>query len=156
MDTASTQDRYATLRAAIAAGAIILANEGRHGRPETFHLAKGNGRAPQFSCEPHEYLAVVPWTPILGALAPVLEEVERATAKFPTWPTDPLHAVSVVGEEFGELTQAVLQLVYEPHKSTPEAVREEAIQVAAMAMRFVLSLDVYAYARSDQHAQAAA
>ena len=43
----------------------------------------------------------------------VLGEIARAVEKFPTWPTDPLHAVAVLGEEFGELTQAVLQCVYE-------------------------------------------
>ena len=36
----------------------------------------------------------------------VMAEVARATQKFPTWPTDPLHALAVLGEEFGELTKA--------------------------------------------------
>jgi hypothetical protein len=31
----------------------------------------------------------------------VLAELDRATRKFPTWPTDPLHAVAVLGEEAG-------------------------------------------------------
>tara|TARA_R110000782_G_scaffold167129_9_gene259328 strand:- start:72852 stop:73169 length:318 start_codon:yes stop_codon:yes gene_type:complete len=83
----------------------------------------------------------------------VFDEIERATAKFPAWPTDPLHAVAVLGEEFGELTKAVLQSIYEPHKSTPEDVREEAVQVAAMAFRFLASLDLYDYAQSVQHEQ---
>ena len=38
----------------------------------------------------------------------VLTEIARATEKFPGWPTDPLHALAVLGEEFGELTQAML------------------------------------------------
>lgn len=84
----------------------------------------------------------------------VFDEVRRATVKFPTWPTDPLHAVAVLGEEFGELTKAVLQSTYEPHKSSPADVREEAIQVAAMALRFLASLDQYEYQRGEQHAQA--
>lgn len=86
-------------------------------------------------------------------LRPILEEVGRAIAKFPTWPSDPLHALAVLGEEFGELTKAVLQSVYEPHKSTPQDVREEAIQTAAMALRFVSSLDAYAYRAGEQHQQ---
>lgn len=86
-------------------------------------------------------------------VAAVLAEVERAMRKFPTWPTDPLHAVAVLGEEFGELTKAVLQSVYEPHKSTPEDVATEAIQTAAMAIRFLMSLDAYLYERSFQHSQ---
>lgn len=84
----------------------------------------------------------------------VFDEIERAVAKFPTWPTDPLHAVAVLGEEFGELTKAVLQSIYEPHKSSPVDVREEAVQVAAMAFRFLASLDQYDYAPGVQHEQA--
>lgn len=81
------------------------------------------------------------------------EEVERATAKFPKWPTDPLHALAVLGEEYGELTKAMLQLVYEPHKTSPEEVRKEAIQAAAMALRLAMSLDRYEYKQSSQHSQ---
>lgn len=83
----------------------------------------------------------------------VINEVAKATQKFPTWPNDPIHAVAVLGEEYGELNKAVLQLVYEPHKSTAEDVKEEAIQTAAMAIRFLLSLDAYEYRRCDQHKQ---
>lgn len=87
------------------------------------------------------------------ALMSILREVDRAIAKFPTWPTDPLHALAVLGEEFGELTKEVLQSVYEPHKSSPEAVRKEAIQCAAVALRFVKSLDAYEYRAGNQHSQ---
>ena len=83
----------------------------------------------------------------------VMNEVRRATQKFPTWPTDPFHAVAVLGEEFGELTKAVLQHTYEPHKATLDDVRDEAIQTAAMAIRFLMSLDVYECARGIQHEQ---
>lgn len=83
----------------------------------------------------------------------VFDEIERAIAKFPTWPTDPLHALAVLGEEFGELTKAVLQSVYEPHKSTAEDVREEAVQTAAMALRFLASLGAYDYTPGEQHEQ---
>lgn len=94
-------------------------------------------------------------TPAIGStyLLDVLSEVTRATAKFPTWPTDPLHAVAVLGEEFGELTKAVLQSVYEPHKVSPGDVRSEAIQTAAMALRFLASLDQYDYIACAQHQQ---
>lgn len=83
----------------------------------------------------------------------VIAEVERATRKFPTWPTDPLHALAVLGEEFGELAKATLQVIYEPDKASAEEVRAEAIQVAAMALRFIASLDRYTYTRSQQHRQ---
>ena len=41
----------------------------------------------------------------------------------------------MLGEEFGELTKDILQLTYEPHKTSRESVRKEAIQTAAMALR---------------------
>lgn len=88
-----------------------------------------------------------------GAADEVLREVQRATQKFPTWPTDPLHALAVLGEEFGELTKAMLQLTYEPHKTSPSEVREEAIQTAAMALRLIASLEQYDYVPSAQHSQ---
>ena len=84
-------------------------------------------------------------------LAEVSAEIERATAKFPTWPTDPLHAFAVVGEEFGECQKEILQLTYEPHKSTKEDVRKEALQLAAMEIRFLMSLDRYEYSPQAQH-----
>lgn len=87
------------------------------------------------------------------AVDAVMTEVDKATRKFPTWPDDPLHAVAVIGEELGELTQAVLECTYEPHKSTREDVRKEAVQVAAMAVRFLMSLDVYDYKPGGQHEQ---
>lgn len=84
----------------------------------------------------------------------VREELERAVAKFPTWPTDPFHALAVLGEEFGELTKAVLQHTYEPHKGvTRHDIATEAIQTAAMALRWAISLQVYEYKRSPQHSQ---
>lgn len=86
-------------------------------------------------------------------IAEILNEVRRATAKFPTWPTDPLHALAVLGEEYGELNKAMLQLTYEPHKTSAEEVRKEAIQTAAMALRLAISLERYEYSRCPQHEQ---
>jgi hypothetical protein len=83
----------------------------------------------------------------------VLDEVQRATTKFPTWPNDPLHALAVLGEEYGELNKAMLQMVYEPHKTSAEEIRKEAIQTAAMALRLVMSLERYEYRRCPQHEQ---
>lgn len=87
-------------------------------------------------------------------IAQVRAELDRATRKFPTWPTDPLHALAVLGEEFGELTKAMLQFTYEPHKNvTRMDIRSEAIQTAAMALRLAMSLPVYDYAPGPQHKQ---
>lgn len=84
----------------------------------------------------------------------VFAEIQKAVAKFPTWPTDPLHALAVLGEEYGELTKATLQLTYEPHKTSMDELRTEAIQTAAMALRFLQSLPVYEFKQGEQHAQA--
>lgn len=89
----------------------------------------------------------------MNIITEITAELARATAKFPTWPTDPLHALGVVHEEVGELSKEVLQLVYEPHKTSPAKVREEAIQAAAMALRFAMSLDNYVAVPGPQHEQ---
>ena len=60
-------------------------------------------------------------------------------------------ALAVLGEEFGELTKDVLQMTYEPGKTNAENVRKEAIQTAAMALRFVASLDAYIYKCVEVH-----
>lgn len=90
---------------------------------------------------------------IKQVLEEVLIELQTASTKFPTWPTDPLHALAVLGEEYGELNKAVLQLTYESHKTSHGEVRSEAIQTAAMAIRFILSLDEYNYLPGFQHHQ---
>ena len=85
--------------------------------------------------------------------ADVFFEIERALQKFPRWPTDPIHASGIVLEEAGELMKAVMEATYEPHKSGPDEVRAEVIQLAAMAHRFLMSLELYEYTPSAQHAQ---
>jgi NTP pyrophosphatase (non-canonical NTP hydrolase) len=83
----------------------------------------------------------------------IQKELERAIKKFPTWPTDPLHAVAVVGEEYGELVKSILELTYEPEKTTFEEMEKEAIQLAAMSLRFLLSMNDYKFKHSEQHSQ---
>ena len=87
------------------------------------------------------------------AVAEVLRELRRAMEKFPTWPTDPLHAIAVVNEEVGELNKELLQLTYEPQKVKPEGVRTEAVQSAAMSLRFLASLGRYEFRECVQHEQ---
>ena len=79
----------------------------------------------------------------------VCTELDRATEKFPTWPSDPFHALAVLGEEYGELNQAVLQFTYEPGKATMADIKAEAVQTAAMAARFLMSVYEYDYVTSD-------
>lgn len=80
-------------------------------------------------------------------------ELQKAVEKFPLWPTDPLHALAILGEEFGELTKDTLQLTYEPNKTNLDNLRKEALQTAAMAIRFLKSIDSYEFNRSNQHHQ---
>lgn len=94
-----------------------------------------------------------PHNRVNAAIQDILTEFHAATANFPQWPTDPIHALAVVQEEVGEVQKEVLQLSYEPHKSDREKVRKEAIQMAAMSLRFLLSLDAYVYAPGAQHEQ---
>lgn len=85
----------------------------------------------------------------------VIDEVLRAKTKFPEWPTDPFHALGILGEELGELNKDIVQHMYEPNKGVTRAmIRAEAIQTAAMALRFVQSLDHYDYSPGPQHLQA--
>ncbi|MCC6603065.1 MAG: hypothetical protein IT327_07640 [Anaerolineae bacterium] len=89
----------------------------------------------------------------------VMAELNRARAKFPTWPDDPIHAAAVVAEESGELAKAVLQACYEQEKNEHyfqdqlTEVRREAIQTAAMAIRFLVSMDQYTFEAGRQHRQ---
>lgn len=87
------------------------------------------------------------------AMLEVRKELGRAINKFPTWPTDPLHAFSVVTEEHGETCQAILQTIYEPERSDRHVVRIEATQLAAMSIRFLMSLDRYEYRQQHRHEQ---
>lgn len=90
---------------------------------------------------------------VLEVLGEITEELDNAVGKFPQYPTDPLHALAILGEEYGELNKSVLQNTYEPHKTSLDEVRMEAIQTAAMAVRFILSLEKFKYEQSIQHNQ---
>ena len=83
----------------------------------------------------------------------IMLEVAKATDKFPTWPTRIIDAGGVVFEEAGELAKACLQVTYEPHKETLAGARMEAIQTAAMCIRFIASLERYDVTPGPQHEQ---
>ncbi len=68
----------------------------------------------------------------------ILDELNRAIAKYPHWPEDMVHQAAIVCEESGELIRAVLN--HEYHGASIEDVREEATQTAAMAIRFLHNL----------------
>jgi hypothetical protein len=83
--------------------------------------------------------------PLTACLEAVRSEVLAAQAKHPAWPSDPLHALAILREEFGELTKAMLQLAYQPEKSSKAHVAEEALQTAAMAVRLLIHLSDFVY-----------
>jgi len=83
--------------------------------------------------------------------ADIHEEVMRAKHLHPLWPTDPMHAVNILHEEVGELAQAIADVIYKT--DTIDHVREEAIQAAAMCVRFLDSLEVYSWKHSPSHVQ---
>jgi NTP pyrophosphatase (non-canonical NTP hydrolase) len=78
----------------------------------------------------------------------IQKELARAKAKFPWWPVDPIHAAAIVNEEAGELIQAALQFTYE--EGTHSAMFDEAVQVAAMAIRFIENTPEYREVKSKR------
>ena len=77
--------------------------------------------------------------------AKIFTEVSRAEALYPIWPApeqrgDHVWAAAIVGEESGELQKAALN--WQAHqRGSVEDMRDEAVQVGAMAIRFLLNLD---------------
>jgi len=76
-------------------------------------------------------------------LQSILDELERAKAKFPKWPRDIIHAAAIVGEESGDLTRAAVIAVYENGSETD--CQTEAIQTAATALRFLEGIEMNHY-----------
>jgi hypothetical protein len=82
------------------------------------------------------------------AITKILAEVRRAEKKFQLFPIDPVHAAAIIVEESGELQQAALQLTYE--HGTFDALEKEAVQVGAMAIRFLESIEAMKTRPSEQ------
>ena len=70
----------------------------------------------------------------------IFAELHRAETKFPRYPRDPVHAAAIVAEELGELQRAILHWTYERNKGGFDDVRSEALQTAAMGLRFCFNL----------------
>lgn len=80
----------------------------------------------------------------------ILHELDHAEKKFPGWPNDPVHAAAIVAEEAGELIRASLQFTYEEGLVTD--MYDEAIQVGAMAIRFIQDIRNYKERKSEGQA----
>ena len=74
-------------------------------------------------------------------IADILAELERAEYIHPKWPTDPVHAAAILAEEAGEVVKAVNDVAMD-HKRGSDY-KTEAIQCAAMCIRFLKNLDKY-------------
>ena len=70
----------------------------------------------------------------------ILFELLRAEKKFPNWPRDPVHGVAIMMEEAGEAIQAAIDFYYK-REETPEKLRKELLQTAAMATRMIIFVD---------------
>lgn len=68
----------------------------------------------------------------------VLQELDRAHLKHPTWPHNLFHRMAILTEEIGELNQAAVQHVDDG--APQDRIRKEAIQVATVAIRLIMSL----------------
>lgn len=73
----------------------------------------------------------------INALLPVLDELNRARALYPWWPDDLIRAAAIAAEESGEVVKSCNDLVHH-NKATLEDIRAEAIQAAAMWLRFLI------------------
>jgi hypothetical protein len=78
---------------------------------------------------------------MVESMEEIYKEVERAKNKFSFWPNDIIHAAAIVNEESGELIRAALQFNYEG--GNIEDAKKEAIQTAAMCVRFLENLNKY-------------
>lgn len=71
-------------------------------------------------------------------------EMRSAKKKHPNWPYHPAAQCGIIVEEIGELMQACLDKKFEFGKLSKEAhmqrIKEEAIQVAVTAIRFLENL----------------
>jgi len=65
----------------------------------------------------------------------------RAEKKFPGFPTDPIHAASLLTEESGKLQKACNKWVYE--NGDFKEIEKEATQTTAMGLQFLFNLTKY-------------
>lgn len=90
-------------------------------------------------------------------LKTIINELERAEILYPVWPApghrgDHVWAAGILLEEAGEVLKAALN--WQAHnKGSVADMREEAIQTAAMAIRFLSNLDAVERQRINESAR---
>ena len=89
-----------------------------------------------------------------GELNTVMYEFQNVQNRRMAAQAIPSYAPHQAAAHFNKLECFCFQeQTYEPGKTSAENVRKEAIQTAAMALRFVASLDAYIYKAGEQHRQ---
>ncbi len=71
----------------------------------------------------------------------ITDEYNKAIKKYPDWPTDPIHAAALLGEECGELVQACNDFYYD--NGSLKNMVLEAAQAGAMVIRFLYNIKTY-------------
>lgn len=72
------------------------------------------------------------------ALEAVLNEVNRARAKYPSWPDNIVMAAAIASEESGEVVRSCNSFHWQQGDDSPADIMNEAIQAAAMWIRFLV------------------
>lgn len=80
-------------------------------------------------------------TQLDGLLVAIIDELIAAEDQYPNWPTNLVEQAAIVIEEAGELLQAANNIHHSQKDSTAHDLRREAVQTAAMAIRFALNID---------------
>lgn len=81
-----------------------------------------------------------------GFVEGMITELAYANGKHPGWPADDaVHASAILNEEAGKLTQASIDHTYGyfPTGGTTARMKQKALRVAAMALRFYASIPEY-------------
>ena len=73
-----------------------------------------------------------------SVLEDILEELDRAIAKHPEWPSDPIHQCAFMAEEAGEAVRACNNMVHEGGGQWEYEV--ELRQTAAMCIRCLAAI----------------
>jgi NTP pyrophosphatase (non-canonical NTP hydrolase) len=78
---------------------------------------------------------------IKAVVGAICEEYVRAVEAWPNFPLEVVHAAAIVGEEAGELLQAANNVRWKDDDiANRENLLEEATQVGAMAVRFLINV----------------
>ena len=73
-----------------------------------------------------------------GALGLIIQELYSAQRKYPAWPANLVMAAAIAAEESGEVVKECNTYHWRQGKTTLDDIKLEAIQAAAMWIRFLV------------------